>query len=957
MIKVASFLVFCLLTAALPAAGAQRAGASVAGEVKDEAGAAIVAARVALVDAAGAEVDAETSSDGRFAIRGLAPGAYTVRVTAEGFAEHSEQTTLAPNARQSLAVTLSVALAAESITVATDTGVSADASSNAGAIVIAGHDIEALPDDPDELASVLQEMAGPGAGPGGGQFYVDGFQGGRLPPKESIREIRINSNPFSAEYDRLGFGRIEILTKPGSDRFRGTLFGAFTDEALNARNAFAFERAPQQERRYGGNVSGPLGKRASYFFDFERREIDENETVSATILDEALDPVPFTASVLTPRRRTTFSPRFDLQLSENHTLVVRYEFEDESEEAQGVGGFALPSRAVTFGNREHTLSITETAILSPRALSETRLQFERERLTSEAVEGGTAINVLDAFLTGSPAGRVERGEDELELYQNFSLTFGNHSIKTGGKLRVIRLTDLSTGNFGGTFTFAGDVERDPVTGLPLGSPEDPPATITSLEQYRRTLLGLPGYGPSQFTLNGGDPFASANQYEVGAFVQDDWRVRPNLTVSLGLRYENQTNIDDRLDLAPRAGFAYAFNGADGRPTTVIRGGIGVFYQRFGEDLYLDGVRLDGTRQLQYFVARPDFFPRVPSLDELTTSAVPATVRRIDPTLVAPYTIESALGVERQLPGNLTLNANWVWARGVHQLRTRNLNAPLPGTSIRPLGDDVGNVFAYESTGLSRRHQLRIGLNRRGGGPVTFFSNYTLGWAESDTDSAGSLPSDPLDLSRDYGRSSGDVRHQLFAGGSVELPWGIRLSPFMIARSGRPYNITVGRDLNGDTAFSDRPAFADPGELGAIETPLGFFDPTPEPGDELVPRNFADGPGFVILNLSASRTLNFGGKREAAFDPSTATQSQPGGFGGSGGRGGGGGGRGRGGGFGGVPGGGGDQRFGLTLSVRASNLLNRVNYASPSGVLTSPTFGQYNVALPGRRIEAQLRFTF
>jgi hypothetical protein len=939
---------------ALPAIAAQRGRALVAGEVKDEAGAAIPAANVSLVTASGEAFDAQTDAQGRFAIRDLAPGEYTLRVLAEGFAEHSEPATVAAGERRAVDVTLSIAAVEESITVASDVGLNADPASNASAIVITGRDLEALPDDPDELASVLQEMAGPGAGPGGGQFYVDGFQGGRLPPKESIREVRINANPFSAEFDRLGFGRIEILTKPGSDRFRGTLFGAFTDESLNARNAFALERAPQQERRYGGNVSGPLGKRASYFFDFERREFDENETVSATILNDALEAVPFTTTVLTPRRRTEFAPRFDFQLSENHTLVVRYELEEATDMARGVGGYSLPSRAVDFTEREQTLSITETWIINPQVISETRLQLERERRTSQSVEDAVGVTVLDAFSAGSPAGLTEQGEDELELYQNFTFSYGAHALKAGGKLRIIRLNDLSTSNFAGTYTFAGDVERDPVTGEPLGGIENAVA-ITSLEQYRRTLLGLPGYQPSQFTLIAGDPFASVVQYEVGGFVQDDWRVRPELTVSLGLRYENQTNIDDNLNFAPRAGFAYAFNGADGRPTTVIRGGIGVFYDRFGEDLVLDAARLNGTSQIQYFVSRPEFFPLVPTPSQLAASAVPGTIRTIDAGLNTPYTIEGAIGVERQLPWDLTTSVNWVWARGVHQLRTRNLNAPLPGSGVRPLGEDVGNVFVYEASGLSRRQQLRFSVNRRGGGPFTFFSNYTLGWANSDTDSAGSLPSNPFDLSADYGRSSFDVRHHFVAGGSVDLPWNVRLSPFVIARSARPYNITSGGDLNGDTAFLDRPSFALPGETGAIETPLGSFDPTPEPGDEILPRNFADGPGFVMVNLQASRTFSFGGSRDARFDPSTARQSQPGGFGGMGGRRGGfGGGRG---GFGGPGGGSSDQRFGLTVSVRASNILNRVNYASPSGVLTSPNFGQYNVALPGRRIEGQLRFTF
>lgn len=957
LIFITTIAFFLASTLVAPAAQQARPGV-VSGKITDELGATVPAARVVLVDGAGVERDATSDTDGRFVIRGVAPGVYTLRVEAEGFSEFvKESFAVVSGANQPLDVTLSVAAVDEQVDVNADNGISTSSDSNADAIVLKERDIAALPDDPDELAAALQEMAGPGAGPGGPQFVVDGFQGGRLPPKESIREIRINSNPFSAEYDRIGFGRIEILTKPGSDRFRGTAFFSFNDESLNARNAFAPTRAAQQERRYGGNVSGPVGKRASFFLDFERRETDEFSTVAATVLDQNLNPLFFTTTLPQPARRTTFSPRFDLQAGEKHTLTFRYGFTEQTSDGNGVGAFALPTRSTSSESRDHELSIGDTFIVNPGLVSETRIQLRRRRSTSMAdVDAGSALIVADSFLDRSSAGRTERGEDRLEIQQNFLFSRGNHSFKAGVRVRGVKLTEFSTSNYVGTFTFAGDVERDPATGAPRPGND----VISSLEQYRRTLLGLPGYGPSQFTLSAGEPYASVNQWEMGVYFQDEWRVRQNFTFSYGLRYENQTNAGGEHSFAPRIGLAYSFNSADGRPKAVLRAGVGIFYDDVDEDLTLDQTRFDGIRQQQFIVPRPSFFPNVPTPTELGQFFIPTSRRQLN-AFETPYAVQGSVSLERQLPWNVTGTVTYFFSRGVHQLRTRNINAPDPATRVRPLGDALGNVFSVEASGLSWRNQIRFGFNRRAAGWLSFFGNYGLNWSRSDTDGSGSQPVNPYDLRSEYGRASDDSRQFLFVGTNISAPWGVTVNPFLIARSGRPYNITTGRDLNGDSVFTDRPSYASPDDVDAVATPFGLLDPTPDPGDILVPRNLATGPSFVRLNVSIGKSFSFGSKREGAFDPSALNQRIPGSVGGGGGRprGGGGGSRGGGppgGGFGGG-GGGNDQRFSLALNVNVQNILNQVNYAAPSGSLTSPQFGQPNVALPGRRVDVSLRFSF
>ena len=319
MKRIVTALAFCVLTLGLAsvALSQQRPG-SLRGQVLDELGGAIVGANVTAIDAKGTEKSAVTNDGGNYTINGLTPGKYTLRVVNAGFAifENTEVEVVSGKAQQ-LDVTLKVAIEEQRVTVSTDNReLSTEPENNAGAVVLKGDDIEALPDDPDDLAAALQALAGPSAGPNGGQIFVDGFTGGRLPPRASIREVRINSNPFSAEYDRLGFGRIEILTRPGTDRYRGQVSFNFNDDALNSRNPFADSRPPIQTRQYGGNFGGPLMKRkASFFVDFDKRDVDDETLIVATILDANNNIVGFTETVPIPSRRTSFSPRIDYQMT------------------------------------------------------------------------------------------------------------------------------------------------------------------------------------------------------------------------------------------------------------------------------------------------------------------------------------------------------------------------------------------------------------------------------------------------------------------------------------------------------------------------------------------------------------------------------------------------------------------------------------------------------------------
>jgi hypothetical protein len=1003
------------LCASIPGVlGAQQRAGSLRGQVLDELGGAIVGASVTAIDGKGVEKTAVTNEGGSYSINGLAPGKYTVRAINGGFAifETADVEVVAGKAQQ-FDITLKVAIEEQNVTIATDNReLSTDPENNAGAVVLKGDDIEALPDDPDDLAAALQALAGPSAGPNGGQIFVDGFTGGRLPPRASIREVRINSNPFSAEYDRLGFGRIEILTRPGTDRYRGQVQFTFNDEALNSRNSFATRRPPLQTRQYGGNFGGPIKKgKASFFVDFDKRDVDDETLIVAQVLDADNNIVNFTDTVPIPNRRTSFSPRIDYQINANNTLVARYNYTKNSR-ITGVGGFSLPSRAYDTENSEQSIQLTETAIINKTIVNETRFQFEVSRNAQNADNSIPTLEVQEAFTGGgAQVGQSHSDEKEVELTNNTSFTKGQHALKIGGRLRWISISQFSPQNFGGTYTFFGGGAA-PI--LDADGNVIDVEVLTSIERYQRTLellelgrtpaeIRFLGGGASQFRLSAGNPETEVSQWDLGGFIQDDWKVRPNLTLSLGLRYENQKNIDSNFNFGPRLGFAWSPGGQQSK--TVVRGGYGVFYERVAESLTMQANRLNGVNQQQFTVQNPDFFPLIPTPEQLITFAVPGSVYRLAEGLQAPYTLQSVMSVERQLPRNLTIAASYINIRTLHVLRTRPLNAPLPGTftpgvpasGVRPLNcadfipTEINpsprcNIFEYESSGRYNQNQFIVNFNSRLHRNATMNAYYVLAKANSDADGTGSFPANPYDLSTEYGRASGDIRHRFVMTGNFRAPWGITLNPFMMIQSGRPFNITLGRDINGDTLNTERPSLAPAGvdcsdELNFRCTPYGNFKLTFAPGDVMIPRNFAEGPGSINVNMRISKTWSFGseGGGSNARQPNRPEGQRdqrimgggmaggrgPGGPGGGGPGGGGGRGGFGGGGFG---GGGGNGRYNLTFSLNFINILNHTNLNNPIGNLGSRFFGQSTSttgfggfgggnAAYNRRVDAQIRFSF
>jgi hypothetical protein len=952
----------------------------VRGQVTDSSGAAIPAIAVTAVGPNGASQQVQTNEEGRYVFQNLAPGTYTLRIHVKGFADFNKADVVVTAGQvQVVDAQLVVALEKQQVTVTDSaTQVSVSSENNASALVLKGKDLEALSDDPDELQSQLQALAGPAAGPNGGEMYIDGFTGGQLPPKSAIREIRVNQNPFSAQYDKLGYGRIEIFTKPGQDKFHGQGFAMFNTSALDSRNPFVSQEPSYHTELFNGSIGGPLSSKASFFFDGGRRNIETNSIVSASVLNSDLQQASFSQAVPNPQTNTNLSSRVDYGLSTNNTLTARYQFWQGNAQNSGIGQFSLASQGYNTRRTEHTLQISDSQVISARAVNDLRFEFVHDSNSQIPQSLDPAIQVLGAFTGGgSSQGKVLDTQDHYEVHDLASISLGKHSLTVGGRMRDVDEWNSSSGNFDGSFTFPSlDVFQ--AVKVQLQACQTAGGTNCQVS------------GASQFTLTSGNPVASVNWIDLGLYAEDQWRLRPNMSLNVGLRYETQNSIHDHADFAPRIGFAWGL-GHGRTAKTVVRAGSGIFYDRFEEGQVLQAERLNGVNQTQYVVTNPDFFPIIPSLSviqQMAANQSAPTVYQIDPNLRAPYTIQSAVGVERQLSKNATLSVTYLNSHGVHQFMTRNINAPLPGTyvlcsagdssctpsaGVRPYGE-VGNIYKFESDGLFNQNQVVSNFNVRMGAKLSLFGFYSLSFADSNTAGVGTFPSDQYDIALDYGRAAYDVRHRLVLGSSFALPKGFRLSPFMMTSSGAPFNIIVGQDLNGDSIFNDRPAFAAAGATGAniVVTKWGTFDTDPKSGEKIIPINYGTGPGQFEMNLRLSKTFTFGKKKESTSSGSGMQGPPPGG-----GRGApppGGGGLGPGGlsGGGGGPGGPGgpfgssssNTRYSLTLGVGARDVLNVVNLGTPIGQLSSPLFGTSNSLAGGfgpgggnRRIDFQVMFSF
>jgi hypothetical protein len=980
-----AFSIAGLAAHAQTAAAEGPAPASVHGHVADPSGARIPGATVTVTNAMGVPVKSAVSGDaGEYSIGGLAPGSYIVEASRNGFALYTSPTFRLEAGQSKVAdVSMTLPIAQQQVQVSTDsdTTVSTEAGSNTSAIVLKGKDLDALSDDPDELSNELQALAGPASGPNGGQIYIDGFTGGQLPPKSAIRQIIINQNPFSAQFERLGYGRIEVLTKPGSDTLHGRVFAMGQDSPLNAGSPFVSTLPSYYMYMLNGTVSGPLSKWASYFFSIQRRSFQNDEVYSirngpvfdATSNTYSISDGRVAGTVFSPSSHLEISPRIDMQLGQKNTLTLRYQFFRMNRTHSLSGDTALPSRATSSDETENGIQFDDTQIVNDHIVNETRAEYRRGTSSGSPVSTTPSISVQGVF-TGGGSGSQYSNDHSVHLeLQNFTtMSVGAHAIKFGTWMRDNREADYGNGNFNGTFTFPSmQAFVDTWNGIQQGQ---------TIQQIAANCPQGQTCTPIRLTYTTGPTAFKANIYEAAFFYQDDWKVNPFLTLSGGLRWEAQNHVPDHSDWAPRFAFAYALDGhkKGAVQKTVLRGGFGFFYDRFGVDDLMSLEQNHGgpDSQVQTVINNPTCFNGnglssipggVESCGSGTTSE--AQINTLYNNYHSPYTEMLGMSLERQLTKTSTLTLTYLHAFGVHQMATINANAFLPGTyqygsstltGTRP-NPSLGIVDEIFPEAVYKENQIIANFSTRVSANFSLMGFYNASWANANT----GMAENSYNLRDSYGRASFVRPQWLFVMGNYTGPWGLSFNPFVVAQAGRPYNYTSPYDLTGDNFFNSRPAYADSsqcvaGSLQYVSTAAGCFDTTPAPGaNNLVAYNIGNSPSSFAVNLRLSRGFGIGPKVESEGGP------RPGGGGGGGGRGRGGfrmgGPFGGGGGFRGMGGPGTGRKYSLNFSVQALNLFNNINYGTPVGTITSPSFGHStglaNFNFSPRRIMFQTSFQF
>src|SRR5688572_10969913 len=527
-------LLVILLLICLPCA-AQTSG-SLELVVKDPSGALINKAQVQLIKNGKVQSTTQTNQRGEARFNKLSSGPYQLHIEAAGFRAHDVDVDLTGPIRKELSLEIDP--------IKVDVNVEEDAqvratNPNAASFsnVMTADQIAQLPDDPEEFENAINQLAGPGA-----QMRVNGFRGGKLPPKSQIREIRFRLNPYAAENHNAGFGLVDIVTKPGINAWHGSFNFGFRDEALNARQVFAPFRGPEQQRRFGLSLDGPLWKnRTSLFLNAEGSLFFDARPSVATLPTGSFSDLAFR-----PSRRMNLDARIEHVLTKTHTARLRFQRNAGTQHNLGVGDFDLPSRGFAQDQTEYIARFGDSGVFGKKFFNEVRFQARWTQTEARSVSLGQTILVPGAFNDGSAQRSGGRRYLDFELADNVDYALEKHGIRFGVLFEAGGYRSNERTNPFGTFQFA------------------------DLEAFEAGL-------PTQFTQRIGDPSVKYRQYQFGWYVQDDYRVAKNLTISYGVRHELQNHVSGKFNIAPRAGFAWSpkKNG-----TITFRGGAGIFYDWF-----------------------------------------------------------------------------------------------------------------------------------------------------------------------------------------------------------------------------------------------------------------------------------------------------------------------------------------------------------------------------------------
>jgi hypothetical protein len=870
------FAVIALVLIASPVASAQPVrDARLLVTVVDPTGAILPGATVSVVPedaSAGPPSTAAANDAGVATIGGLKLGRYTIRAEFSGF-DAGERTSVRLRAGDNKQeIELALTAFESTIEVGRDAQ-SAAADPNGGSLStqLTAEEIEALPDDPSELIRQLVEMAG-----GNAVVRIDGFNNGTLPSRDVIRSIRIVRDTFPAENHSAESDGIDIITQAGIGPIRGGFSTRVRDSIFGGDNPFVEVKAPERTQNFDANLGGTIVPNKSSFSLFMggRKQFD---TPVATYTTEA----GVKESALLGRRPNdgwNLNGMLDYALSKQHILRFGYSQNYSSRSNVGIGGFDLAERAYSNQTRGNQLRMQEAGPVGRNAFLNTRMQLRLYRSASESQLEAPTIRVLDGFTSGGAQVRGGRTQKDIELTSDLNYVRGIHTMRTGIALEGRHYRSDDASNYLGTYIFS--------------SRED--FALGRARNYTRRI---------------GDPLITFGHLEGAVYVQDDVRLRQNLTFSPGLRYEAQTHVHDLSGLAPRLGLTWA-PGKDGR--TTIRTSWGVFYNWLGANVYEQTLRVNGLRQQEVNIVNPSY-------PELTGDVtVNATNKYVLGDLKMERIYRYSAAIDRTLTPKMRTSMTFSIGRYNNQLRGVNLNAPVNGVRPDPAFANVIEVVSDASM-----HTIDIvpdfSINFAGGvrnantakwNPLrtVIRFNYRHRQARNNTDGAFSVaPSGSLDDQWSF--ASSDTRHRMRASFSTQALQNLNAQVSWDGNSGAPYTITTGTDDNGDSIFNDRP--------------------------RLTPRNSARLPWRSTFSANASYTIPIGAAGGEGRGGAGGARGGP---------------RGRGG-----PGGG--RQKGITLNVSVNNLTNRANYSGFSGVMTSRYFMQATSVSNPRQVDFSLRFNF
>ena len=824
-------------------------------------------------------------------VTGLRPGRYTIRAEFAGF-DVGELTNVRLRAGDNKQqVELELTGFEDTVEVTQDPQAAAADPNGTLATQLTADEIEALPDDPDALIRQLVEMAG-----GNARVRIDGFNNGSLPSRDVIRSIRIIRDTFPAENHSAENDGIDIITQAGVGPIRGGFSTRVRDSILNGSNPFVDVKAPERTQHFDVNLGGTIVPNKSSFSVFAggRKQFDTPVATYTTATG-------IKQSALLGRRPNdgwNVNGMLDYAVTRQHMLRVGYSQNYSSRSNLGVGGFDLAERAYSSEGRNNQLRMQETGPLSRNTFLNTRLQLRWNQNDSRPQLEAPTVRVLDGFTSGGAQVRGGRTQQDVELTSDLNYVRGRHTMRTGVAIEGRHYRSDEITNYLGTYIFSS---RD------------------DFEAGR----------PRNYTRRIGDPLITYSHLEAAAYVQDDLRLRQNLTFSPGLRYEAQTHVHDLSGVAPRLGLTWA-PGQEGR--TTIRTSWGVFYNWLGTNVYEQTLRVNGIRQQEINIVSPSYpDPNVPA-----PSAPAATAAAGNKYVLGDLRMERiyrySAGIDRTLTPKMRTSLTVSLGRYGNQLRGLNRNTPVNG--VRP-DPSFANVIEVVSDASMRTIDVvpDFSLNFAGGlrnantakwdpRRTMMRFNYRYRRAENNTDGAFSVPPTGS-LDDQWSWASSDTRHRMRASVSTQALRNLNANLSWDSNSGGPYTITTGTDDNGDSIFNDRPL--------------------------LTPRNSARLPWRSTFAANVQYTIPIGGR------PTDAGRGGPAGRGGAGGgpRGGGPGARPG-------PGGGGpgpQRQKGITINVNVSNMTNRANYSGFSGVMTSPYFMQATSVSNPRQVDISVRFSF